>query len=293
MLFYIVGHKGWIGQMFVDYCKQMSINVVYSDYRGESDSLLKDIIFSKATHVLCCMGRTHGTLNGKEYTTIDYLQNPETLKENINDNLYVPLKLANFCNRHHIHFTYMGTGCIYTYDDEHKEPFTEVDKPNFFGSNYSIVKGFTNLLMNDTNALHLRIRMPITSEKNPRNFITKITNYEKICSIPNSMSVLDELIPIAVHMMMEKIGGSFNFTNPGVIEHNEILEMYKKYVDTNFTWKNFTIDEQDKILLSKRSNNHLDTTKLEELFTKLHNTYSYLELNEIKKSVEKCIQSYK
>ena len=35
MLFYIVGRKGWIGQMFTDYCKDMGIDVVYSDYRGE------------------------------------------------------------------------------------------------------------------------------------------------------------------------------------------------------------------------------------------------------------------
>ena len=30
------------------------------------------------------------------------------------------------------------------------------------------------------NVLNLRIRMPITGEPNARNFITKITNYEKI-----------------------------------------------------------------------------------------------------------------
>ena len=42
------------------------------------------------------------------------------------------------------------------------------------------------------NVLNLRIRMPITGEPNARNFITKITNYEKICSIKNSMTVLPE-----------------------------------------------------------------------------------------------------
>ena len=38
--------------------------------------------------------------------------------------------------------------------------------------------------------------------------------------------------------------------------------MYKEIVDHTFTWKNMTIQEQDKLLLSKRSNNSLDTTKL-------------------------------
>ena len=42
-------------------------------------------------------------------------------------------------------------------------------------------------LMEDT-VLNLRIRIPIDSE-HPRNFITKIVNYEKICNCPNSMTV--------------------------------------------------------------------------------------------------------
>jgi dTDP-4-dehydrorhamnose reductase len=293
MLLYIVGHKGWIGQQFIEYCKLYNIQYIYTNYRGESNELLENILLTNATHVLCCMGRTHGEINGKKYTTIDYLQNPETLQQNLNDNLYVPLKLANFCINNNIHYTYLGTGCIYTYDDNHPEPFTEEEKPNFFGSNYSIVKGYTNELIKNMNVLHLRIRMPITSHKNPRNFITKITTYDKICSIPNSMSVLDELLPIALHMIKENIIGTYNFTNPGIIEHNQILEMYKKIVDNKFTWNNFSIEEQNQILLSKRSNNHLDTTKLEKIYNKLKEKYEYLKLNSINDAILKCLFIYK
>ena len=78
-----------------------------------------DIVRSKATHVLCCMGRTHGTRDGKKFTTIDYLEHPEKLHENINDNLFSPLSLALLCQQRNIHFTYIGTGCIFTYDDKH------------------------------------------------------------------------------------------------------------------------------------------------------------------------------
>jgi 3,5-epimerase/4-reductase len=117
-------------------------------------------------------------------------------------------------------------------------------------------------LYSDT-TLNLRIRMPITGEKNDRNFITKIVNYDKVCSIANSMSVLSELLPFVLKMMEQKQTGTMNLTNPGLITHNEILEMYKEIVDPNFTWSNFTIDEQNLILASKRSNNCLNTTLLE------------------------------
>jgi nucleoside-diphosphate-sugar epimerase len=296
MLLYIVGHKGWIGQMFVTYCADNGIPVTYSDFRGESAELLKDILDKKASHVFCCMGRTHGTTrDGKTYTTIDYLQNAETFQQNLNDNLYVPLRLADFCNANGIHYSYLGTGCIYNYDTKnHPDPFTEEDTPNFFGSNYSIVKGYTNNLMcSRPNALHFRIRMPITSEQNPRNFITKITSYAKICSIPNSMSVLDELIPIAVCMMKERYTGTYNFTNPGVIDHNEILGMYRDIVDKEFTWSNFSIDEQGTVLLSKRSNNYLDTTKLTHAVILLRHKYPHLVLNTIDDAVRNTLLLYR
>lgn len=292
MLIYIIGAKGWIGQQFIDYLKTINIPFCYSDFRGESAELLNDIKNKRATHVLCCLGRTHGTLNGTVYNSIDYLQHNETLKENLNDNLYVPLKLANYCDMNNIHFTYIGTGCIYTYEDD-KKIFTEEDLPNFFGSNYSIVKGVTNNLLKSTNALHLRIRMPITSDKNQRNFVTKIANYTKICSVPNSMTVLDEMIPLAVHFMMEDIKGTFNFTNPGAIDHNTILEMYKKYVDNSIVWENMSIETQDKMLLSKRSNTEFDTTKLETYYDELKKKYSYLKLSNIKVAVETALKNYK
>ncbi len=282
---YIVGHKGWIGNMYQQECENQQIKCVFSNHRAESKEILQDILDTKSTHVLCCMGRTHGTFKGKQFTTIDYLEYNETLPINLNDNLYSPLKLANFCDKHKIHFTYIGTGCIYQYDETHtienKVGFTEEDLPNFFGSNYSIVKGYTNNLMKSTNALHLRIRMPITDSQNPRNFITKITTYEKICSIQNSMTVLTELIPLSIKMMLNRETGTFNFTNPGTISHNEILQMYQNIVDPTFTWKNFTIEEQDKVLLGKRSNNLLDTTKLES-------KYSVMNIHE---SVYKCLVS--
>ena len=185
--------------------------------------------------------------------------------------------------------TYLGTGCIFKFDEDHpfgkeENGFTEESLPNFFGSSYSIVKGFTDELMHlfEENVLNIRIRMPITSDFNKRNFITKITNYEFICNVPNSMTVLDELLPLMIDMSMKKKTGTVNLCNPGLISHNEILEMYKEIVDKDFTWKNFSIEEQDKILAAGRSNNFLDTTKLEEMYPNVKN---------IKESVRNCLKN--
>ena len=229
------------------------------------------------------IGRTHGKIGDKIISTIDYLEEDGKLVENIRDNLYSPLLLAMLSNKYNIHFTYLGTGCIFDYDNEHNTGFTEEDVPNFFGSSYSIVKGFTDCIMKTMNVLNIRIRMPINSECNSRNFIRKITTYEKICSIPNSMSVLPELIPYAIKMMKNCVIGTINLTNPGVISPNEILELYTEIVDPLFVWKNFTIEEQNCVLSSKRSNNLLNTNKLEKLFPEIKN---------IKEAVKMCLREY-
>jgi dTDP-glucose 4,6-dehydratase len=284
----IYGSKGWIGTQFIKLLSEN--NIIFVEGKSRVDDVVdvtNEINSVNPTHVISFIGRTHGKINNKVYSTIDYLEQEGKLTENIRDNLFSPFILTKICKDLNIHFTYLGTGCIFKYDnDAYPNGFDEESEPNFFGSSYSIVKGFTDKIMHlyEDSILNLRIRMPITNEKNPRNFITKITSYEKICSIPNSMTVLPELLPFVIDMMKNKLTGTINLTNPGVISHNEMLEMYKEIVDPFFTWKNFTQEEQRKIIASDRSNNLLNTTKLETLYPTVLN---------IKDSVKNVLDEYR
>jgi len=267
----IYGSKGWIGGLFMEFLKNKnnSINFVEGTSRIDSIDLENELISVKPTHVISFIGRTHGTLeSGVKVNTIDYLEYPGKLVENIRDNLFSPIILADLCIKHNIHYTYLGTGCIF---NSLSETFNEEALPNYFGSSYSIVKGFTDRMMHSKNVLNLRIRMPISSIPNNRNFITKILNYSKICSIPNSMTVLDDFFPIFLDLMVSNTTGTFNCTNPGTITHNDILTSYRELIDPTITWENITISEQSKILKSDRSNNELDTSKIKESFPELLN----------------------
>ena len=46
-------------------------------------------------------------------------------------NLYSPIKLAFFCQLYKIHFTYIGNGNIYNFEENLKKIFNEEDEPNF------------------------------------------------------------------------------------------------------------------------------------------------------------------
>jgi 3,5-epimerase/4-reductase len=271
----VFGGNGWIGSKVINILTDLNIKFYKSTCRADDiESVKKEIeLIGSITHIMSFIGRTHGVYEGEIIGTIDYLEKPGKLVENIRDNLFSPIGLAELCKNKGLHFTYLGTGCIFDYDETHlfgneTTGFNECDLPNFFGSSYSTVKGYTDRLMQNlynNSTLNVRIRMPITDEINPRNFITKIVNYKKICSIPNSMTVLNELLPITIEMALNKKVGTVNLTNPGLISHNEILTMYKEIVNPDFTWENFSIDEQNTILASKRSNNCLNTEKITEI----------------------------
>lgn len=281
----IYGKNGWIASQFAEYLRTQNVDFVFGESRVDNiENLKNEISKNSPTHIFSFIGRTSGVYKDTVYNTIDYLEQPGTLQYNVRDNLFSPIVLAMICKEQSIHFTYLGTGCIFDYDSTGHQ-WNENDTPNFFGSGYSIVKGFTDRLMHlfNNTALNLRIRMPITNDNHKKNFITKITQYERICSIPNSMTVLADFFPVWLDMIVNSKTGTYNCTNPGVISHNEILEMYKHIVDASFTWTNFTIEEQNKILDSKRSNNHLDTTRLETEYPTVPN---------IKDSVKKVFESW-
>jgi len=171
----IYGSNGWIGNQFIEILKENQIKYFSGKSRVDNNlELLKEIEDVSPTHIVSFIGRTHGTINNKNYSTIDYLEQEGKLIENVRDNLYSPLLLANICTQQNLHFTYLGTGCIFKFDEEHpfgleENGFTEKSLPNFFGSSYSTVKGFTDRLIKnyDKNVLNLRIRMPITGKQNP------------------------------------------------------------------------------------------------------------------------------
>ncbi|CAN6483551.1 unnamed protein product [Victoria cruziana] len=265
--FLIYGRTGWIGGLLGGLCEKQGIPFEYGRGRMEDRSqLIADILSVKPTHVFNAAGVT-GRPN------VDWCESHKA--ETIRTNVAGTLTLADVCKEHGLLMINFATGCIFEYDEQHPEGsgigFKEEDKPNFTGSFYSKTKAMVEELLHEyDNVCTLRVRMPISSDlNNPRNFITKISRYNKVVNIPNSMTILDELLPISIEMAKRNLKGIWNFTNPGVVSHNEILEMYKHYIDPSFQWTNFSLEEQAKVIVAPRSNNELDTTKLKKEFPEL------------------------
>jgi 3,5-epimerase/4-reductase len=265
-------------------CKKEGIEVVNAESRIEDrGSVEAELDAVQPSHVLMSAGIT-GRPN------IDWCESNK--QTTIRVNVIGTLNVADLCFLKGIHCTVYATGCIFKYDEAHPLGsgigFTEEDAPNFAGSFYSQTKGYMEpLLKTYPNCLVLRVRMPVSDDLFHRNFVTKIAKYEKVVNIPNSMTILHEMLPASLAMAKKGLTGVYNFTNPGVISHNEVLDLFKKYLDPSFDYSNFSVEEQAKILKADRSNNELDATKL------MADMPEGVVINDIKTAFDLCFQRMK
>ena len=278
-IYLLFGKNGWICGKLIELLTEQGKTFFVSECRTENrESVIQEIEQYNPTHILNAAGFT-----GKPNVDECELKKLETIRSNV----IGTLNIADICAEKNIHHLLYATGCIFEYDEDHPvfgKGFTEDEIPNFYGSFYSHTKAMVeDILIHYPTTCILRVRMPISDDLSPRNFITKILNYEKVVNIPNSMTVLSELIPISLIMAERRLTGIFNFCNPGAISHNEILEMYKMYIDHTYTYQNFSVEDQSMILKAGRSNNTLDHIKL-------CNALPDIQIDEIHVAMKKVFQ---
>ena len=224
--------------------------------------------------VINCAGKT-GRPN------VDWCENNK--KETWKSNVLGPQLLAYACLERNIFFTHVGSGCVYDGDNNGKG-YAEDDAPNFFGSYYSQTKIASEQALAMLPVLQLRLRMPADAIPGPRNFITKITKYTRVISVPNSISVMEDFVTAATKLIDYRATGIYNVVNPGSITHKEILDLYKEIVDPNFNYQIFSLEELHKETIAKRSNCVLSTKKMESLG---------ITLPEIHEAIRSTLKKYK
>lgn len=259
-IFLVFGGKtGWIGKKIIQSIQEQGHSAYAAQSRLENREHIEQEIDSIKPDFIINAAGSIGKIN------VDWCEDHK--EETLRSGLIGALNLADIANQRNIHLTNIGTGCIYNYDEQHPMysgiGFSETDIPNFQDAFYTKMKIILeNYLQIYKNVLNLRFRLPIASDYHQRNLFVKLTRYQKVVNIPNSITVLDDLIPLIPQMSLRGLTGIYNFVNPGVITHNEILELYKKYLDPTFKYENFSIDEQNKILKARRGYNELDVRKL-------------------------------
>lgn len=233
-----------------------------------------DYMLSKSSPdvIVNCVGRT-GTPN------VDWCEKHQA--ETYTTNVVLPAMIAEWCERHNVHLIQLGSGCIYFGDSPNlvdKEYDAAARSWKYFlnkndtgwkeddfanpKSFYSKTKYACDLVVGQmSNVTTLRLRMPISTRNDPRNFINKIRGYKQLIDIPNSMTFMDDLVRCIDWAAKESKFGIYHVTNPTPISAAQVMHAYRKYVPAH-QFEIINEDQLDKLIMAKRSNCILSTEKI-------------------------------
>jgi len=205
--------------------------------------------------------------------------------ETIKGNTVLPIIIAEACKNKNIYMLHMATGCAFYGKSSHDGPWTEEDYGNpevvYTKSKFAVDLALSAL----PNVGIARVRMLLDSKPHPANLLDKLSKYEKIIDVENSITIVDDMIDVFYQLLEKKAEGIFHVTNPGSIKHKEIMALYKKYVDPNH--KNEWIKEDELVKLEL-----VDKRRSSNILTSLNLPKFGIKMRPIKEAAEDTIKKY-
>ncbi len=275
MKLYLFGHRGYVGGWINQYFSDNGWEVVHCDIDVTDRVAVQEVLEGVSDAVVINATGKTGRPN------VDWCEDHrlETAAVNITG----AINVCEVASEKGNYVIQVGSGCIF--DGDEKYAFTEDDEPNFFGSFYSQTKAVAEGAVKEIpNVCVLRIRMPLQGSKSERNLLNKLLKYDKIISVPNSVTVMEDLMPFIVRVIEKKVTGVLNAVNPGVYEHKDLLEKYREIVDPKKSFEYIGRDEFEGMTKAKRSNCVLSTANTDKLGISLPN---------VQDSLSKILEQYK
>jgi dTDP-4-dehydrorhamnose reductase len=206
-------------------------------------------------------------------------------EETYRSNVVGPLTLAGVCKDVGSYMLHIGSGCIFYGPSLTPGGWREYDFANPI-SYYSKTKYAADLALSGLPHVGIaRIRMPIDSIPGPRNLITKLLGYNQIVDVDNSVTVVQDFADVSKKLIEHHAQGIFHVTNPGLMRHSQLLNLYKEHIDSTIIYKLISEDElmSSGLVAAKRSNCQLSTSRLERLG---------IHMRPVNEALKDCILQY-
>ncbi|MFA6099866.1 MAG: sugar nucleotide-binding protein [Patescibacteria group bacterium] len=250
----VIGN-GWIGNKFIERYPEARMSTVIAKSPTDIEEILET---EDPDVVLNCAGVT-GQPN------VDWCETHQV--ETAVGNTMLPIMLAQACAERGIHFTHLGSGCIFYGDSPQFGGWREDDYPNPVAY-YSKTKAAADFVLGPMpNVAVVRLRVPMDATPSPKNSITKLASYPKVIDVANSVTVVDDLLDVLYQVMEKRATGIFHAVNPQPLAWRDLLKWYEEIVDPNH--KNEWISEDQLVsqgmAVKKRSTNVLANLRLPEI----------------------------
>ena len=283
----LLGGSGYVGQTFQEILVKRGIsfrNISRKDLNYYNPAKLKEAIKSENPDCL---------INAAGYTGKPNVDAGEDDKANcLLGNAVLPGIIREVCESLDLPWGHVSSGCIYTSKGTDGTPFVEDDEPNFsFRQNncsfYSGTKAMGEEILEGAEKCFIwRFRIPFDERNNPRNYMTKLLNYEWLLDAENSISQRFEFIDACLDSFTREIPyGTYNVTNPGSISAREITNIMKAHGLVTKELKFFESEEafMSQVVRAPRSNCIMSSDKLAK---------EGIQLTEVHESIEQACKNW-
>lgn len=179
-------------------------------------------------------------------------------------NVVLPRRVALACQELGATMLHVSSGCIF----QGQGPFTEEDTPNNLAVFYAQCKinAESEVKAAGARAYVFRIRMPFNWQNNPRNWLVKLRDHERILDGLNSVTFLDEFAIRAYHLCQKAEPGVYNATCSVPVRTAFVARML---LDMGIRQKSVDLYRPEQFLLDghvPRSEAVLDVRKFERAY---------------------------
>ena len=261
----VLGSTGYIGSKFVNFFDALgyeAMGVSRSELDYTNPETLRSWLKSRNPRFV---------INSAGYTGKPNVDACELAKaECLSGNAVLPGIIREVCEDLNIPWGHVSSGCIYSGRRQDGKGWAEEDEPNFSFrsppcSFYSGSKALgEEVLRGASNAFIWRLRIPFNQEKNPRNYLQKLLNYNRLLEAENSVSHLEEFVEKSINCFQKEIEpGVYNMTNQGSITTRQVTNwmLEEGVTDKNFNFFENEAEFMDQAAKTPRSNCVLDTSK--------------------------------
>lgn len=216
---------GWLGNILENYLPNASL----CRHKDEA-------------HDICNIKELGGdiVINTAAITDIDFCE--KNKEECFRSNVTGAVHLAKLCREKGKKYVFFSSACIFSCYGEINMAYEDtIPNPQCF---YSLTKWMAEELILAVNpkSLIVRIRLPLSEVPHPRNTITKILSYKKLNTNKESVTVVEDMLPMLKDLIDADSLGVFHIINKGYISPAEIGKIF------GHTFETWTKEEQDKEL---------------------------------------------